>query len=108
MSKLKRLIKRPGFIPALISAVMLFIAISRLPYAYYQLLRWIVCASAAYITFLSYESKKYFLLWPMGLIALLFNPLLPFHLDKDTWVVIDFIAAIVFLISIFVVKEQGE
>lgn len=98
--------KRSPLIPALISAVMLFIAIPHLPYGYYQLLRWIICASGIYIAYLSYESKRTFFSWPMGIIALLFNPLVPFHLDKDTWVIIDFIAAPVFIVSIFVVKEQ--
>ena len=100
--------KNPVLIPALISAIMLLIAIPHLPYGYYQLLRWVVCASGAYIAFMAYDLKKTFFIWSMAIIAVLFNPLAPIHLDKDTWVVIDVVVALFFIGSIFVVKGRDK
>lgn len=83
-----------------ISAVMLLIAILPLPYRYYTLLRWVVCFSAIFSTWIANKLGKKSWLFLMAIIALFFNPLIPIHLDKGTWVLIDFIVAILFFISI--------
>jgi len=44
----------------------------------------------------------------MGGIAILFNPIIPVYLTKEIWVVIDFIIAIVFLISILTGKSKSK
>lgn len=86
---------------AIISAVMLFLAIPPLfPYGYYQILRWVITASAIYIAYLASELKINSWMWLMAFIAVLFNPLLPIYLNKATWAPIDFIVAIIFLISL--------
>ena len=88
-----------------ISVVMLFLAIPSLfPDGYYQFLRWVVMATAIFILYLSYKLGKKAWLWLMVAITILFNPILPIYLDKETWVVIDFIVAILFLIAIFKIK----
>lgn len=43
-----------------------------------------------------------------GGIAILFNPIIPVHLTKDIWVIIDLIVAILFLVSIFKIKPKRE
>lgn len=92
--------------PATIASVMLFIAILPLPYGYYQLLRFAICGIGAFIAYRAYELKRRSWVWIMGIIAFLFNPLIPVHLDKATWSFIDFIVAIIFLVSIFKLKEK--
>ena len=87
------------------SIIFLLLAIPTFwPYGYYVLLRWIITASAIFLLWVAYDLKKTFWLFLMGIVAILFNPLIPIHLDKGTWVIIDFIVAILFLISIFKIK----
>jgi len=95
-------------IAAGISAFMLFLAIAKLPYGYYILLRWVVTISALFSAWVAYNSEDKF--WPflMGGIAILFNPIIPVYLTKEIWVVIDFIIAIVFLISILTGKSKSK
>lgn len=93
-------------IASIISAVMLFVAIPDLPYGYYTLLRWIVTANAIFLVWVASKLERKFWLFSMGIVAILFNPIAPIYLDKETWVVIDFIVAIVFLVSIFKLKEK--
>jgi len=94
---------------SLISVVMLLLAIPTLfPYGYYTLLRLIVCGSAIFLVWIASELEKPFWIVLMGIIALLFNPIIPFHLDKETWVVIDVIVAILFFISIFTIKMKEK
>lgn len=82
-------------------ALLLFLAILDFPYLYYQLLRWFVCGIAVY------SSNEYFEIgykkrgWIFAIIALLFNPLIPFYMQKDSWVIFDIIAGIFFIISSF-------
>jgi len=86
---------------------MLLLAIPAIwPYGYYTLLRWVVTATAIFLVWITYNLKKTFWLVLMGLVAVLFNPLIPIYLDKETWVIIDFIVAILFLVSIFKIKSK--
>jgi len=92
-------------IVSVIVIVMLLLAIPDIwPYGYYIVLRWVVAASALFLIWVSYELKKQFWLVPMAMVAILFNPIVPIHLDKETWTIIDFVVAILFLVSIFKLK----
>lgn len=94
-------------IPGLISFFMLIIAIPEgLPYDYYIILRWIICASSLYFVWYIYENKKNGWIWPMGIIGILFNPLIPVYLNKSIWIFIDLISAILFLSCIFLIKTK--
>jgi hypothetical protein len=94
-------------IVSIVAIVMLLLAIPSgiWPYGYYQILRWMVAGAALFVLWIAYELKKESWLWIMGVIVILFNPIVPVSLDKGTWVVIDFIVAMIFLISIFKIKE---
>jgi len=94
-------------IASIISVIILLLAIPAIwPYGYYILLRWIITASAIFLAWVAYDLKKTFWLSLMGIVTILFNPIVPIHLDKETWVIIDFIVAILFLVSIFKIKTK--
>jgi hypothetical protein len=88
----------------MLAIVLLLGALGNWPYGYYQLLRWAVLIIGAYSAYLAYEKGKVTWAWIFGIIAVLFNPILPFYLSKNTWQFIDIAAAIVFFISFF--KKQ--
>jgi len=97
-------------IARLITTIFLFISLSNLPIGYYKFLRWVVCATAIYSLYISYNTKEKinFGVWLFGLIALLFNPIIPFYLGKASWQVADIIVGSIFIISIFYLKEESE
>lgn len=96
-------------IASVISVVMLLLTILPIwPYGYYILLRWVVTASAIFLVWIAYNLKKTVWLFLMGLTALLFNPIAPIHLDRETWIIIDLIIAILFLVSIFKVNQRNN
>ena len=91
----------------LICVIALLLAILPIwPYGYYQLLRWLVAGTAAFIVYVASKLAKKTWIWIMSAIAILFNPIVPIYLAKEIWVAIDFIAAIVFFVSIFKIKEK--
>ena len=99
--------KEPGiFVVKVIAVVMLFGALGRHPYAYYTLLRWVVCGVAAYAAFRTLETGKTGWVWILGFVALLFNPVLPVHLNREIWIFVDVAVAVMLLISIVVVDRH--
>jgi hypothetical protein len=99
--------KYPTLIPSSISIAMLLLAIPPIwPYGYYTLLRWVVCGTSLFIAYTAYELNRKFWMWFIGLVAVLFNPLMPVYLDKETWVVIDVVVAIAVFTSIWFLKRK--
>lgn len=78
------------------AVALLLWALAPHPYAYYTLLRWVVCAVAAYSAVEAYEQGRRGLTWTLIVTALLFNPLLPVHLDRTTWAGVDIATAVLF------------
>lgn len=88
-----------------ITAGLLLWAIAPLPYAYYTLLRWVVTASAILFAVQSYNQASIGWAFGFGTIALLFNPIVPFYMDKESWMVFDVIAAVVFGVNAIKSKD---
>lgn len=96
----------PLLVARLVAIALLVWALDRHTYGYYQILRWVVCGSAAYTAFVATELKKVFWTWSLGITAVLFNPIVPINLDRETWAVIDIAVSVLFGTSIFLVREQ--
>ena len=92
---------------AIISTIMLLLAIPPLwPYGYYLLLRIMVCVAAVALSLWAHRKEKLGWMWTMIIIAIIFNPLIPFHLGKEIWSIIDLVVAVIFVISIFKLRLQ--
>lgn len=94
----------------IVTSILLFVALTRLPIGYFKFLRWVVCVAALYSAYVSYykNEKINFGVWLFCLVALLFNPLIPFYLDKSSWQIIDLATGIIFIFSTFFVSEKNE
>jgi len=90
----------------IICGVLLLLAIPAWwPYDFYTLLRWIVCIVSIYVAYGFYKSKLNSWVFIFSAIAVLFNPIYPVHLDKSSWVSIDFISSILFFVSAYSLKR---
>ena len=99
------LVRRPHLMPAAIAALMLLAAVGEWPYAYYQFTRWVVCVAAVFVAWKGWTFKQTWALWAFGIAAVLFNPLVPFHIKRDTWQVIDLLAAAMFVVGVVVLRR---
>ena len=100
--------KYPTIVFSTASIVMLLLAIPQIgPYIYYTLLRIVVCGTSAFIAYKAYEFNIKTWKHIAGFIAILFNPIVPICLNKETWVVIDLIAAVIMLLSIWMIKKPS-
>jgi len=89
----------------IVSTIMLLWATSRHKYDYYTIMRVLVTVTSFYCAFLSYKIKNELWILSFLTIALLFNPIAPIKLTKETWFIIDIVIAAFYLISIKYVRE---
>jgi hypothetical protein len=77
-----------------ILAALLFVAVLPLPYAYYEILRVVVCLGALYMLVKEWPLMEGQTKGALIVIAVLFNPFSPIYLSKIIWVVIDLLAGL--------------
>lgn len=92
------------------TAALLVIAIFDLPYGYYTLLRIAVCAFAVAVFALAWNNTAPSRPWPLIFVgvAIVFNPLVPVHLDRATWFYLDLGAAILIVTHLMAVRARPE
>jgi len=96
------------WIPQAVSGAMLLWALyPDNPYGYYILLRWIVCPCLAFAAAQAFKLEKISLVWVLGVTAAIYNPILPLHLNRGLWSVLNF-AGIGFGAWSVVVFKKGE
>ena len=79
-----------SFLPPVVAALVLFLAmLSGLPYGYFQIMRWLVCAAACYGIYKARLGKQPVWVFVMVSIAILFNPVATIHFQRDAWRIID-------------------
>lgn len=90
-----------------IPAVALGLALAPWPYAYYQLLRILVCATAGLIAVAEYNELQRFAGWALAftVMAVVFNPLISIHLTRSIWAGLNVIGVAIFLIHWFAVRR---
>lgn len=99
----------PALVPTSIAILFLLGALSgKWPYGYYTLLQIIVCGAAIYIGIIAHDDEKLWLMWVMVGVVVLFNPLIPIHMERDTWLVFDAGAGVVFAIAAVVLRPANK
>ena len=98
--------QRPHLIPALASAVLLVAALGDHSYSYYTFLRWVVFMSAGMVAWVAWQTEVQPATFQFAAIAILFNPLAPVTMDKDTWGLIDVICAGLFALALFLPSKR--
>lgn len=82
----------------LLPGLMLIAAVLPLPYGYYTLLRIVVSLAAAFICYSVFIEENRVSTWTavFGFLALLFNPIIPVYLSRETWFALDLAGATIF------------
>jgi hypothetical protein len=90
----------------IVPPILLVVAAARLPYGYYTFIRIVTCGSAALIAIVGFRERSSAHAWSVMLllIAILFNPFVPIHLDRSDWFYLDFGAAGVFIAHLIFVR----
>lgn len=88
-------------------AVCCFIAILKMPIAYYTLLRIIISLGSVLAIYQLIKHKNYPWLMAFVLVFILFNPMFPIYLyKKSIWMPLDILVGILFLLLAWIKKEM--
>ncbi|MCX7737657.1 MAG: hypothetical protein N2319_13230 [Candidatus Kapabacteria bacterium] len=91
----------------LVAIVMLSIALLKLPYGYYTLMRLVLCFSFCFFIYINYSVYRNFLFYPIfGLLAIIYNPVFPLHLGREVWTYVNLVTILTIIISFFVFKAK--
>jgi hypothetical protein len=99
---------RVSVIARVVAAALLFWALDRHPYGYFQVLRLVVCGVAVYCAALAAQGRGSNWGWLFVACAAMFNPFVPVHLNRSVWAVIDVLAGLALLLSIWFFREQAH
>lgn len=81
--------------------IMLLLALNpENPYGYYIIMRVIVCAEYSYLCVLAIRAKETNWAWILGVLAFTYNPILPLHLNRGLWSVINILSILLTIIHI--------
>jgi len=85
-------------LPSFFISIFLLIAILPIKsYDFYILLRWIVGFASIYFAYVSHELKLKGWVWIFAFVCIIFNPIIPVHLKKETWKILNVSAATIFM-----------
>lgn len=90
----------------IVLAVLLLICLLRLPYGYYQLIRFIAVIGFAILAYYESERKNTPLVIVFVGLAILFQPLAKIPLGRQVWTVVDLVVAAVLIVLVFVQKQK--
>jgi len=90
-----------------VSILVLCVAALRLPTANFQvLLEIVISVTALLVVTQAVRLRKYLWAAGFGVIAVLFNPILPVALSRTTWLWLDWVCFMTFLVSLAALKTR--
>ena len=90
--------------------MMVMLGIALLPiryYGYYVLLKIVICGGCAFLAANAYDAGRKHLVWFMGGLAVLYNPIIRFPLGRELWMVINILTIIVLIAVMKSTKQRG-
>lgn len=92
----------------IILAILLLLCLLKMPYGYYQLVRFLAFAGFGYLAFESNKKRDEKMMFLYIALALLFQPFLKIALGRTIWNIVDVIVAGFLLMSLFKNKNNYE
>ena len=102
-----KVMNRIWLLQTIASGMLLWALYPDNPYGYYVLLRWVCCGIFAYLAFCTAVQKKKGWLWMFGIMAIVYNPIIPIHLTRDIWQVLNIVTIGIAVASIFFIKGES-
>ena len=93
----------------IIIAGLSFWALADNPYGYYQFLRVAIFIVGIILAYRAYDQKQEINIWVVlyVLTAILFNPLVPIYMAKDSWAFFNIATGLFYLVSLGEKQKKG-
>lgn len=93
----------------IVAGVAAIIAVFPMQYGYYQIMRIVVTGAAVFGAYHAYHANNTGWVWILGGIAVLFNPIIPIHLSRESWFLPDLVAGALLIAAALKLKfHKGE
>ncbi len=97
-----------NFYPIIVIITLLLLSFFKLPYGYYSFMRIIVTIIFIYYAYYAhYHLNKKIWFWFFSISTITFNPIIPIHLSRETWTIINLIIIIYCLFFIIYFKRRN-
>ncbi len=90
----------------IVLAVLLFLCLAKMPYGYYQFVRFAGLIGFAILAYQANQQNKQTEMIVYGALALLFQPLFKIALGRELWNIVDVIVGIGLTVSIFIKTKE--
>lgn len=87
-------------------AILLFLCLAKMPYGYYQFVRFAGLIGFAILAYQANQQNKQTEMIVYGALALLFQPLFKIALGRELWNIVDVIVGIGLTVSIFIKPKK--
>lgn len=95
------------WLPGVLVVSILLGALGHWPYAYYQFTRLAVPGVGVWFIVQAVDRRRW-VIFPVAAAALVFNPIAPLYLQRETWQVLDVAAAAVFAVATVVLARSDK
>ncbi len=100
---------RKIWVPQLVVIGMLVWALNPTnPYGYYILLRWVCFGVFGYLALQAFDQRRQGWVWILGITAGLYNPIVPVHMTREIWSVINIATVLIAAASIVCITSIEE
>jgi hypothetical protein len=89
-------------------AVLLLICLLKMPYGYYELVRFVALIGFAVLAYFSYKLEQQTEMIVFIALAVLFQPMFKIALGRELWNVVDVVVAVGLVISLFLNSKKNE
>lgn len=90
----------------IVLAILLFLCLFKMPYGYYQIVRFVAMIGFAYLAYSANDQNNKNEIFIYITLAILFQPFAKISFDREIWYFIDVIISIGLLASIFTNKNK--
>jgi len=90
----------------IILAALFFVCLAKMPYGYYQFVRFIAMVGFVYLAYKNIEEGNKLWSYVFAALAILFQPLLKIDLGRTIWNIVDVVVSAGLVISIFVNSKK--
>ncbi len=74
--------------------ILVLIALIKMPYTYYEVVRRVVSLTSIYFIYEAFNKKQYVRMWAFLVTAIMFNPISTPHLTRRIWCILNILVAV--------------
>lgn len=95
------LLQRKEALIKVLLAIMMFLALAKMPYGYFELLRFVAFACFGFLSYTRFKQDKVQSAMLYLFLGILFQPFLKISLGRELWNFVDVIVGVGLLVSVF-------